>query len=378
MDEYKSIGGYVSTNRHRFENYPFQFLWVFLSGKEIINRKRFFKPSSITHLWTAFIYLAVGAIGVAVFLESKNIVYLLLSQLFIVGGSRYMITTNMHMMSHGVFFNKKKIDFIFCEVLTTVFFVQSCQNYRADHLNHHGKSFGSTEDGDAQQVVDLGFVSGKSKAQLWLHLLVLCVSPLFHFQSLKSRFIDNFWLCSNTRKVMSVSWLLILGIGADYIGFEWLFWAYLFPVLFLCQIATLLQLICEHIWISTTLTPKQCHVQLTNGRYCGTEFPSTKSWTPLFLFDCCIWLLRNILIELPIRIAVFQGTVPSHDWHHQFCGSRKWPDSAMLREEHIQKQLAEKGVSTYTEIWGTIEIIDNVFTHISQSIAYPEKPCGIN
>jgi fatty acid desaturase len=373
MDEYKNVGGDFSTNAHRFDNYPFVFLWVLFSGKEILNRKRLFIPNSSTHLIMAMIYLILGILGVHAFTINNNIALLLVSLLSLVAGSRYMITTNIHMMSHGVFFKNRKLDFLLGELLTTVFFVQSCQYYRMDHLKHHGKHFGSLKDGDAQRVIDLGFDPGKSKTQLWVHLLLLCISPVFHYQSLKSRFLDNFSHCTNVRKLMSVLWILVLCSVAVYAGFWLMFWTYIVPVLLLCQVAALLQLICEHIWIPTTLTSKQSHIQLTNGRYCGTPFPEVNSSVGLFVFDCFLWILRNFLIELPVRIAVFQGTVPSHDWHHRFCGSKQWADSAMQREIHIHKQITETGKSSYTEIWGTIEIIDNVFSHISQSDSYAEK-----
>lgn len=377
MDEYKNIGGDFSTNIHKFYNYPFQCLWVLFSGKEIINRKRLFVPNSYTHLVMAFLYLFIGGLGVAAFTANNNVALLLISLLFVVAGSRYMMTTNIHMMSHGVFFKNRKLDFVLGEFLTTVFFVQSCQFYRVDHLRHHGKHFGSLQDGDAQKVIDLGFDPGKSKAQLWSHLLLLCISPLYHYQSLKSRFLDNFFHCTNMRKMMSILWVLILCLVAVNAGGWLVFWIYIVPVLLLCQVAALIQLICEHIWIPTTLSSKQCHIQLTNGRYCGTPFPEAGSSVWLYACDCFLWVLRNLLIELPIRIAVFQGTVPSHDWHHRFCGSKQWADSAMQREIHIHKQIAETGKSSYTEIWGSIEIIDNVFSHISQSDTYAEKLCEV-
>lgn len=369
------IGGINSTNAHLFAAFPFKPYWVFLSGKEMIGRKRLIKPSNILCLLASIIWAVLGVVGIV--WAIKGGIFLLpiylISTVLIIGAARYMVATNIHMLAHKQMFKSERLNFWVGEVLTTICFIQSYQLYKEDHLrSHHGKNFGSLKDGDALAVVQLGFRAGKTRSQLWANLIRLCIDPMFHFHFLKGRFKENLINCPNYRKLMTLGWFAILGGINYYFGTSILIHTYIIPVIFLCQIAALVQMVTEHVWISTGLSSYKCHILLANGRYCGVKLPDKNGSNIQYIIDLAIWICRMFLIELPARVLFFQGTLPSHDWHHRYGSSEEWADSAMQRELIIEAEIKEFGQSNYKEVWGFFEILDLVFVNISKSLPYPE------
>lgn len=366
--------GNASTNIHPFSGLPFPSFWVFLSGKEMLGRKRWFTRSSSWHVLVSLIWLATGACGMwrAQTGETWSVPAYIVSLLLLVGGARYMVATNIHMMAHNQFFRSPSANLWWGEILTTVFFIQSYTRYRADHLKHHGKVFGTLKDGDGLSVVQLGFTPDKTPLELWLNVLKLSVSPTFHFHFARGRLRENLVLCPGYRKLMTAGWLVILGAAGYWFGPMMVIHTYIIPVIFLCQIASLLQLLCEHVWVSMEGPCRTRHIFLTNGRYCGVPLPKNDGRLPWYVVQLAAWGMRIVFVELPARIVVLQGTLPEHDWHHRNPGSRQWYEAPTLRELQIKSDLEQKGHSDYTEIWGSFEILDRVFWSISKSEVYPE------
>ncbi|MBG1262380.1 fatty acid desaturase [Nostoc commune] len=369
------LGGINSTNDHPFAELPFKSYWVFLSGKEIIGRKRLIKPSNILCLLASVLWLVLGVSGIVWSLKGGvfAVPIYLISTILIVGGARYMVGTNIHMLAHKQMFKSELLNFLMGELLTTVCFIQSYQFYKDDHLrSHHGKNFGSLKDGDALAIVQLGFTSGKTRSQLWLNLIKRCIDPMFHLHFLKGRFKENLVICPDYRKFMTLGWFGILGCINYYFGTSIIIHTYIIPVIFLCQIAALVQLVTEHVWISTGLSSHRCHILLANGRYCGVKLPHKNGSNIQYIIDFALWMTRMFFIELPARVLFFQGTLPSHDWHHRYGNSKEWADSAMQRELMVEAEIKEFGQSSYQEVWGFFEILDRVFVNISKSSPYPE------
>src|SRR5262249_4901671 len=145
--------------------------------------------------------------------------------------------------------------------------------YRNDHLAHHGKIFATLEDGDAVMVLRLGFAPGKTPGELWINLFKLCLGPSFHMKFLFGRLKENLVLCPRYRAAMTLGWFVILGAIGYVFGFAILFNAYILPIFLLIQVPALVQLLCEHIYISADMSPRERHKLLSNGRYCGVPLP---------------------------------------------------------------------------------------------------------
>ena len=365
----------VGSNEHPYSGLPFPGFWVFLSGKEMLGRKRLIKPSNLQYLFGPLAWLALGIAGVIWSLQAASlwlaVPAYIVSMMLIVGGARYMVATTIHMMAHHLMFKKASTNLFWGEVLSTIFLIQSLTRYRSDHLKHHGKIFSTLKDGDAVMVLRLGFVPGKTPRQLWWHLIKLCLSPRFHFLFFKGRLKENLVLVANYRKAMTVAWLGVLCAIGYFAGLPILFHTYILPICLLIQIPALVQLLCEHVYINTNLSSRERHILLSNGRYCGVPLPK-RSGNPLRDgARMAGWAARMLLVELPFRIIVLQGSMPEHDWHHRHPGSQDWADGRMLREKELHAQIAKTGETDFLETWGSIEIIDRVLRNMSRARPYP-------
>jgi fatty acid desaturase len=359
---------------HIFLSMPAKWFWVFLSGKEIPGRKRLAIPSNYIFLLVSVAWGILGVLGIIYALNEaayRTMVYVA-SIILIIGSGRYMVATNIHMLVHNLMFNNRRTNYFLGEILCTILLIQSYPKYLNDHIRvHHGKSFGTLKDGDAITVVKLGFTAGKTTRQLWINLLILCVSPVFHFNFIKGRLKENLIACTPRRKIMTLTWLGTLGFISYRFGPSLVLHAYVIPILFLGQIASLIQMLTEHIWISTDLPNRKRHELLTYGRFCGVCPPKKESSTIRYVFARALWITQILFIELPARIVFFQGTLPVHDWHHRNSGHKNWANGAMLREYAIQNELQIHGHVSYREVWGAINILNHALDNISRSSPYP-------
>jgi fatty acid desaturase len=376
LPSYFVAQGSKGSNTHPFAGLPFAPFWVFLSGKEILGRKRAWEPRNSHYLIAAIIWLVAGVAGIVWSLQSGSLaagapVYIA-SMILIVGGARYFVATNIHMMAHNLMFSKESANHWWGEIFSTIFLIQSITRYQSDHLAHHGKIFATLKDGDAVMVLRLGFAPGKTRRELWMNLIRLCLSPSFHAKFLVGRLKENLVLCPRNRALMTVGWFAILGLIGYEFGFAILFHVYILPIFLLIQIPALVQLLCEHIYISADMSPIERHKLLSNGRYCGVPLPQRSGSNVQYAADLLVWSLRILLVELPARIIIFQGSLPEHDWHHRHFASRQWANGRMLREEELREQIVSRGETDFLEVWGSIEVVDRVLRSISKASPYPE------
>lgn len=368
--------GSIGSNAHPFAALPFASAWVFLSGKEMLGRTRLFEPGNLHYLVASLVWLAAGVAGMVWALSGISMlaavpVYFV-SMILIVGGARYMVATNIHMMAHHLMFRSAAANLWWGEILSTIFLIQSLTRYRSDHLKHHGKIFATLDDGDAVMVLRMGFVPGKTPRQLWLNLLKLCASPRFNLLFLKGRLRENLVLPPTYRKAMTLGWFAIVAAIGWFAGPAILFHAYLLPILLLIQPPAVVQLLCEHVYINTDMPSRERHKLLSNGRYCGVPLPPRSGDPVRHAAALTAWSLRMIFVELPFRIIVLQGSMPEHDWHHRHPGSRIWANGRMLREEEVARELAGKGETSFLETWGSFEIVDRVLRSMSRATPYPQ------
>jgi fatty acid desaturase len=367
--------GSRGSNTHLFAGLPFTPFWVFLSGKEILGRKRAWEPQNWHYMAAAIVWLVVGVAAVVWALRNggwPSVPAYIAGMILIVGGARYFVATNIHMMAHHLMFREPATNHWWGEIFSTIFLIQAIDRYRGDHLAHHGKIFATLEDGDAVMVLRLGFAPGKTPRELWMNLFRLCISPNFHMKFLFGRLKENLVLCPRYRAAMTLGWFAILGVIGYAFGFAILFSVYILPIFLLIQVPALIQLLCEHIYISADMSPRARHKLLSNGRYCGVPLPQWSGSYFGYAAAFMTWTLRIAFVELPARITIFQGSLPEHDWHHRHPGSRQWANGRMLREEELRAEIVSKGQTEFLEVWGSIEIVDRVLRSMSRAAPYPE------
>src|SRR5262245_13724095 len=98
--------GSRSSSAHPFAGLPFSAFWVLLSGREMLGRKRWFEPGAGLYMFVALVWLAAGVAGMCVALRGEpwQAPLYVASMVLIVGGTRYMVATTIHMMAHNLMF----------------------------------------------------------------------------------------------------------------------------------------------------------------------------------------------------------------------------------------------------------------------------------
>ncbi|MEQ2025188.1 hypothetical protein ABLB84_05240 [Xenorhabdus szentirmaii] len=360
------------TIRDTYRILPFQGVWTWLTGKDIPDRKPLWKSNSIEMIFWSISWMIIGtlfiywAVTSQISLFSSIIIYSI-GVLFASSGARYVVATIVHQGVHGNLLSTQTGNKILCEILSTVLITQPYDSYRQFHIyEHHGKDFSTTEDKDLAAIYKLGFLPGKSKKQLYLNLFLTLLSPYFHLSYFWGRIKSNLVGVPKYRLLMTIIQLFALGYLAWHIGIMLFFLFIIIPYVIVYQIASLLHLITEHVWLlrREKETIRDSHINNSLARFCGSPCPGSfavKCWPQWIM-----WSVRHLFYHLPIRMLVVQGSLVCHDWHHRMSSVKDWYNYAARREVSAAK-LAEEGHYDYTEFWGFHHSLDYVLTMISDA-----------
>lgn len=366
------IKGYDESTeiRKSYERLPLQGVWTWLTGKEILNRDQLWRSTSVEMVLWSLAWVAIGVFLTAFSLRgSLNIAVAIalysVGVIFSASGARYVVATIIHHGVHGHLFRSKLVNKILCEILSTIFIVQPYGPYRRFHVyEHHGKDFSTFQDKDLAAIYKLGFTPGKSKRALYRNLLLTLLNPSFHLSYLWGRILSNYADVAFYRRIMSLVWTAFLvGVAVKY-GALFFTLVILVPFVVVYQMASLLHLLTEHVWLlrRSDETVRDSHVKNCQARFCGSRCPADFS-----LGNSGRWIrwgLAHLFFHLPCRMLIVQGSLVCHDWHHRFGSAREWYAYAQLREKDAQK-LALRGTYDYVDIWGLHHCLDYVFTMIS-------------
>ncbi|WP_340622317.1 fatty acid desaturase [Xenorhabdus siamensis] len=328
--------------RNTYKILPFQGVWSWLTGKDIPGRKALWKSNSIEMICWSISWIVVGTLLIYLSLNNnmssliKFILYLV-GVLFSTSGARYIVATIIHQGVHGNLLSTKSRNRVICEILSTIFITQPYDSYRQFHIyEHHGKDFSTTEDKDLAAVYKLGFEPGKTKKQLYINLFLTLFSPYFHFSYFYGRIKSN------------LIYIIVY------------------------QIASLLQLMTEHVWLlrRENETILHSHIKNSLGRFCGSPCP--ESFSLKYSLQWILWAFKHLFYHLPVRMLIVQGSLICHDWHHRVSNIKEWYDYTRLREINAEK-LAKEGKYDYTEFWGFYNCLDHVLTMLSNS-----EPIDVN
>ncbi|MEX0446332.1 fatty acid desaturase [Xenorhabdus sp. SGI246] len=364
--------------RNTYKILPFQGVWSWLTGKDIPGRKALWKSSSIEMICWSISWIVVGTLLIYLSLNSnmssiiKFILYLV-GVLFSTSGARYIVATIIHQGVHGNLLSTKSRNRVICEILSTIFITQPYDSYRQFHIyEHHGKDFSTTEDKDLAAVYKLGFEPGKTKKQLYINLFLTLFSPYFHFSYFYGRIKSNLIGVPVYRFIMTIVYFLFLGYLAWWMGMMNFVLFIIIPYIIVYQIASLLQLMTEHVWLlrRENETILHSHIKNSLGRFCGSPCP--ESFSLKYSLQWIIWAFKHLFYHLPVRMLIVQGSLICHDWHHRVSNIKEWYDYTRLREINAEK-LAKEGKYDYTEFWGFYNCLDHVLTMLSNS-----EPIDVN
>lgn len=368
----RPVKGYHQSTeiRQSYEILPFQGVWTWLTGKELPERKALWQSSSTERvLWSlSWVVLGVTLTALAVMhiqhTAAQKLCWLV-GALFSTSGARYIVATIIHHGVHGHLYKSQKVNKALCEILSTLFIVQPYESYRQFHVyEHHGREFSTFEDKDLAAIYQLGFTPGKTKSALYTRLLLTLISPKFHLVFFCGRLKSNLIDVPFYRLMMTLTWFAVLGAVSCFLGIAGTLFILLLPFVVLYQMASLMHLLTEHVWLvrKEGESVRDSHINNCLARFCGSQCPpdfSPKHWA-----RWGSWAAMHLFVHLPCRMLFVQGSLVCHDWHHRYGSVRQWYDYARLREVHAQKLAAEERYD-YIDIWGVHNALDYVLSTLS-------------
>ncbi|RKT21761.1 fatty acid desaturase [Paraburkholderia sp. RAU2J] len=352
--------------------------WV--TGKPLeVNEARLILPNVLDVLITFASTVAI--VCFLVWLAGKETIValplIIVSWLVLVGLLRKMQVTHLHHAIHNRLFASPRLNKLYACVLPSLIFVQNGVEYRKEHLEHHNADIFTTErDSDAAFLAKLGFIPGRERGELWMHLWMTVASPVFHIVFARAR-LESVFLRNKPGETLLASCVAIGHIAFIVIaGWKVYVIAVFFPMFVLYHISALLQFLTEHAWNVAGGAVDNWNEYRSRcwGRFCGEPFPSRqgkRGSDSIFtrVFRVCLWATKMFVLHLPVRAACMVADLPAHDWHHlaHMAGqnSRDWTRSLYLRQLAISD--GDKPGFAQRELWGIYSMIEHQFVWL-QSI----------
>jgi hypothetical protein len=320
--------------------------------------------------------LLIGGVAgsIIVLVYHCSAIWLVATTISTVSGSRYIVATIIHHGVHNAVFKTESLNRILCEILSTVTAAQPFDSYRRFHVyEHHGRDFSTMGDQDLAAIYTLGLRPGISVTHMKVILAWHCVNPVFHARYLFGRVKSNLVSVPLYRLTMTIAWFALLALSAFELGWVTFVISIALPLTVFYQICSLLHLVTEHAWVLRTEggSVRASHINNSHARFCGRATPSTSLHGIRLAAAWTIWVAEHLLVHLPVRMLIVQGSLIVHDWHHRAGADRGWPNAIQKREADLQRELAT-GSCSYHDLWGIQNIITEVLERISD--APPLKP----
>ena len=372
----RPVQGYQQSTeiRRSYEILPLQGVWTWLTGKELPDRKEMWQSNSTERVLWSLSWVVIGVVLTtlaAVYIQSAPLQILcwLIGALFATSGARYIVATIIHHGVHGHLYKSQRVNKALCEILSTIFIVQPYESYRQFHVyEHHGREFSTFEDKDLAAIYQLGFTPGKSKSALYARFFWTLLSPKFHLVFFYGRLKSNLLGVPFYRLAMSLVWLTSLCAIGYFAGLKITLLVLVLPFVFLYQMASLVHLLTEHVWLvrKEGESVRDSHINNCLARFCGSACPA--GFAPQYWGSWSKWAVMHLLVHLPCRMLFVQGSLVCHDWHHRYGSVRQWYDYARLRETHAKK-LSDEQRYDYIDIWGVPNALDYVLSSLNKEAA---------
>lgn len=265
----------------------------------------------------------------------------------VAGGMRRLDVLIIHQSLHARVLGSPRANRILGEVLTTLLLRVPYRENQREHLAHH-RSPCSEDDGDVAFLRDAGVSVAAHPVQLYVRILVTCLSPRFHFGFAGSRLMANFLRARPLYRLV-MSWAYgaalaapALWYGAGYLQSLVLLW--LLPLTIGFQISNFLYTATKHRWwlfSNRNIREQDKRDLLSYARVCCDPMPAAP--TPLALLG---WWARAVLVHAPTRLFIVVGDTVHHDLHH-VAPTCDWPNAAAERPIY-----AARTPERFTEVWG--------------------------
>ncbi|MBP2705867.1 hypothetical protein JOL79_18820 [Microbispora sp. RL4-1S] len=219
-------------------------------------------------------------------------------------------------------------------------FVHNWEDYFEDHVrgHHSRKVFTTATDPDAELLLHLGFTPGMEERRLWRVLARTIIGPRFHFIFLKARVRTNFVTAPWHRRFVGAAWLGALALVGVLVPWQVFVLAVLVPMFPLYHVSALLQFVSEHAWLAGDRGPVRSseeYAQRCWGRFSIEPLPARTLPPVARALGWTRWVLKTLLVQVPIRFGVLAGDLPVHDYHHLYPADHDWTKAFWSRQNII-------------------------------------------
>ncbi|MFJ4375595.1 hypothetical protein ACIP1T_23680 [Pseudomonas japonica] len=369
--------------RASYAHLPLQPLWTWLTGKGLAQpaedlKARMDKTGEaflLVHLlftWACMIGLVL--LGQAVL---DGAFHPLLALLLVLGAWVLMVNrlrsmqATFHYLTHGaVLKDKARAQRYARFFLTTPLLYQDWDTYNQSHVReHHNIHVLCTDiDPDQRFIEAQGFHPGMSELAYWWRVIATPFRPTYLLRQWRATLNDCFVRPPRTEVLFRLAFwgvlLAVLWATGSLAAFGLI---YLIPRAVLFEHSMWLQLFTEHLWFyqrEAGRGDKPHYGRLTWGRFQGRTPPDggIAAWAG--------WLLKGLLLDVPVRLYVYPQDLPNHDAHHR---------RPNVHYRHIANYRAsvEEQASSYgpfLEVWGFMAGLYLIRDHLCRGVREPFGP----
>ncbi|MEE1925753.1 hypothetical protein V0R50_27815 [Pseudomonas sp. 148P] len=369
--------------RASYAHLPFQPLWTWLTGKgqaqdtdtlkaRMERTGERFLQVHLLLTWATMIGLVL--LGKAVldgaFNPLLSVLLVLAAWVLMVNRLRSMQAT-FHYLTHGaVLKDKARAQRYARFFLTTPLLYQDWDTYNQSHVREHHNIHVLCTDIDPDQcfIQAQGFHPGMAEPTYWWRVISTPFRPTYLLRQWRGTLNDCFVRPPREEvRLRLVFWgaLLALLWASDCLAAFGLI--YVIPRAVLFEHSMWLQLFTEHLWFyqrESGRGDKPHYGRLTWGRFQGRRPPrgGLAAWAA--------WLLKGLLLDVPVRLYVYPQDLPNHDAHHR---------RPNVHYRHIADYRAsiEQQPSSYgpfLEVWGFMAGLYLIRDHMCRGVREPFGP----
>lgn len=300
--------------------------------------------------------------------------------LVMTGRARKMFITIEHQVVHSQLFRIKSrplrvwLNRLVGELVGVSLWLPEPSHYKETHAesHHNFDELATPKDKDGISFFRLGFRPGLPVADYWRLLWRTLTSPHFYLRETGKRVRLSLFESSRLRLVLSWLWLAALLVPAPWVGGWWAALAVYGTAVFVgFPAAGLLQTAGRHHWGChlDKLGTRERTARVCQGRFLLDPYPSPGAGVRAR----AVFWLRLVFYHLPVRLAVLNGDVQHHDWHHRVPGSKDWAASGHARARDAAAGTPGWQGLPYTHTWTLFEAIGRTFAAMSAAPPLTEE-----
>lgn len=255
------------------------------------------------------------------------------ASLAVVGRLRRLVVGHAHEAAHGViaaFYRQQGVPKARARALnewvldigTALTLTRNGLDYRRGHTAHHEEDkLGTLRDPDGMDLHSWSLWRGLGIRSLPLELLLTALDPFWHAGMIWARLKSNFATGRRSRRLMALPPLLLVASSAAVLPLPVWLMAIGLPWTVGYNIAALLQVVTEHPYAqSGPASDHVAHAARNWDRVPVDPLPAARLTGVAKVRAWTVFTARLLAFHLPARLAVLDGSMIGHAWHHM-----AWP-----------------------------------------------------